>query len=52
MFVYPNANSKLSSRISGPLLDRFDMHIEAPRLNYLELRITLISSLQVRSGSE
>lgn len=25
-------------RISGPLLDRFDMHIEVPRLNYLELK--------------
>ncbi|MGC7870486.1 YifB family Mg chelatase-like AAA ATPase [Desulfosporosinus sp. SYSU MS00001] len=25
-------------RISGPLLDRFDMHIEVPRLNYSELR--------------
>lgn len=26
------------SRISGPLLDRFDMHIEAPRLDYAELK--------------
>ena len=25
-------------RISGPLLDRFDMHIEVPRLNYSELK--------------
>jgi magnesium chelatase family protein len=25
-------------RISGPLLDRFDMHIEVPRLNYKELK--------------
>ncbi|AFM42499.1 Mg chelatase-related protein [Desulfosporosinus acidiphilus SJ4] len=25
-------------RISGPLLDRFDMHVEVPRLNYAELK--------------
>ena len=25
-------------RISGPLLDRFDMHVEVPRLNYTELK--------------
>lgn len=25
-------------RISGPLLDRFDMHVEVPRLNYSELK--------------
>lgn len=25
-------------RISGPLLDRFDLHIEVPRLNYAELK--------------
>jgi magnesium chelatase family protein len=25
-------------RISGPLLDRFDMHVEVPRLNYNELK--------------
>ena len=25
-------------RISGPLLDRFDLHVEVPRLNYSELR--------------
>lgn len=25
-------------RISGPLLDRFDMHIEVPRLNYSEIK--------------
>ncbi|MHB1651031.1 MAG: YifB family Mg chelatase-like AAA ATPase [Desulfitobacteriaceae bacterium] len=25
-------------RISGPLLDRFDLHIEVPRLNYTELK--------------
>lgn len=26
------------SRISGPLLDRFDLHVEVPRLNYSELK--------------
>src|SRR5665648_1195229 len=25
-------------RISGPLLDRFDLHVEVPRLNYAELK--------------
>lgn len=25
-------------RISGPLLDRFDLHVEVPRLNYSELK--------------
>ncbi len=25
-------------RISGPLLDRFDLHVEVPRLNYTELK--------------
>jgi len=25
-------------RISGPLLDRFDLHVEVPRLNYSELQ--------------
>lgn len=25
-------------RISGPLLDRFDIHVEVPRLNYAELK--------------
>jgi len=28
-------------RISGPLLDRFDMHVEVPRLNYSELKNNL-----------
>jgi len=28
-------------RISGPLLDRFDMHVEVPRLNYSELKDNL-----------
>ncbi len=35
-------------RISGPLLDRFDMHIEVPRLNYSELKdITDVESSSV-----
>lgn len=28
-------------RISGPLLDRFDLHVEVPRLNYSELKSNL-----------
>lgn len=28
-------------RISGPLLDRFNMHVEVPRLNYSELKNNL-----------
>ncbi|MDO0824849.1 YifB family Mg chelatase-like AAA ATPase [Desulfosporosinus nitroreducens] len=37
-------------RLSGPLLDRFDMHVEVPRLNYSELKnnIDNESSIVVR----
>ncbi len=33
----PDQVRKYRNRISGPMLDRFDMHIEVPALNYREL---------------
>lgn len=34
----PTQIQNYRGRISGPLLDRFDMHVEVPRLNYHELK--------------
>ncbi|EHQ91396.1 YifB family Mg chelatase-like AAA ATPase [Desulfosporosinus youngiae] len=34
----PQQIQNYRGRISGPLLDRFDMHVEVPRLNYSELK--------------
>jgi magnesium chelatase family protein len=35
----PQQIQNYRGRISGPLLDRFDMHIEVPRLSYSELKM-------------
>ena len=34
----PAMTTKYPKRISGPLLDRIDIHIEVPRVNYEKLR--------------
>lgn len=34
----PTQIQNYRGRISGPLLDRFDLHVEVPRLNYAELK--------------
>ncbi|MDQ7095685.1 YifB family Mg chelatase-like AAA ATPase [Desulfosporosinus sp. PR] len=34
----PTQIQNYRGRISGPLLDRFDLHVEVPRLNYSELK--------------
>ncbi|WP_418790059.1 YifB family Mg chelatase-like AAA ATPase [Phosphitispora sp. TUW77] len=36
----PNQVSRYRNRISGPLLDRMDIHIEVPRIHYKELQET------------
>jgi len=39
------------SKISGPLLDRIDIHIDVPAVNYRELRSTVApeSSADIRT---
>jgi magnesium chelatase family protein len=46
--------SKYQKRISGPLLDRFDIHIEVPRVDYDKLTQTRLgeSSSQIRERVE
>ncbi len=34
----PSTVTKYQKRISGPLLDRIDIHIEVPRVDYQKLR--------------
>ena len=35
--IYVHASTKYQKRISGPLLDRIDIHIEVPRVDYEKL---------------
>jgi magnesium chelatase family protein len=46
----PSMVTKYQRRISGPLLDRIDIHIEVPRINYEKLTSETIaeSSIEVR----
>jgi len=50
----PGAVSKYQRRISGPLLDRIDIHIEVPRVDYEKLSERRVgeSSAQVRARVE
>jgi predicted ATPase with chaperone activity len=45
--------TKYKKRISGPLLDRIDIHIEVPRVDYEKLNNDRVgeSSTSIRSGS-
>lgn len=45
---------KYNKKISGPLLDRIDLHVEVPRLNYNELTndIQVESSISIRKRVE
>jgi magnesium chelatase family protein len=47
----PTAIQRYHSKISGPLLDRIDIHIEVPALKYDELKSTVTgeSSLDIRT---
>jgi predicted ATPase with chaperone activity len=50
MSLLADADSTLRSKISGPLLDRIDIHIEVPAVKYKELRgdVEVGSSASVR----
>jgi len=50
----PNAISRYLSKLSGPLLDRIDMHVEVPRLPYEDMarRAPAESSAKVRERVE
>jgi magnesium chelatase family protein len=47
----PTQIQRYRSRISGPLLDRIDLHIEAPALSIAELRSENPVSHLPRSGN-
>jgi len=40
------------SKISGPLLDRIDIHIEVPTVKYKELRAPSSAEVLPRCGNE
>lgn len=44
---HPSEVLRYNKKISGPLLDRIDLHINVPRLKYDELKITSPSSLSL-----
>ena len=50
----PSQIQRYRSRISGPLLDRIDIHIDAPALSLAELRSEHLgeSSMQIRARTE
>ncbi len=51
---HPSEITKYNKKISGPLLDRIDLHIQVPRLKYHEFKITTpqITSSEYREQVE
>lgn len=45
----PHQIARYQGRVSGPVLDRIDMHVEVPRLSYSELRSKSMDSASMRA---
>lgn len=50
LYLLKNAVHRYLSRVSGPLLDRLDLHVEVPAVNYDELSSSSVgeSSAQIK----
>jgi predicted ATPase with chaperone activity len=54
VYLRPQPNLTLSKRISGPLLDRIDLHVEVPRIKFDKLSNDTLSesSASIRARVE